>query len=64
MTIKNKTYIISVSLKKGCYRHIEISSDIILFELHEEILYAFEFIDDHAHAFFMDNRAWSQEQAY
>lgn len=29
-----------------------------------EILDAFEFLDSHAHAFFMDNIAWSQKKAY
>lgn len=63
-SVPEKTYIISVSLKKGCYRHIKISSKATLFDLHEEIIDAFEFYDDHAHAFFMDNKAWSSYDAY
>ena len=59
-----KNYIISVSQGTGCYRHIRISGDETLFDLHEAILDAFEFFDDHAHAFFMNNRAWDESQAY
>ena len=58
------SYVISVSLGTGCYRHIQISKNATLYKLHEAILDAFEFIDDHAHAFFMDNKIWSQADAY
>jgi len=61
---KEESYIISVSAGAGCYRHIKISSRATLFELHEAIIDAFEFMDDHAHAFFMDNIAWSDEKSY
>lgn len=63
MTIVN-SYIISVSAGKGCYRHIRISAAATLFELHEAILDAFGFFDDHAHAFFMDNHLWSETGGY
>ena len=58
------SYVISVSAGKGCYRHICISADATLFDFHAEILDAFDFIDDHAHAFFMDNRIWSDLDSY
>ena len=58
------SYVISVSVGTGCYRHIQISQKASLLQLHEAILEAFEFEDDHAHAFFMDNRIWSQYDAY
>lgn len=58
------SYVISVSAGTGCYRHIQISQKASLFRLHAAILEAFEFDDDHAHAFFMDNRVWSQYDAY
>ena len=58
------SYVISVSLRTGCYRHIQISKNATLYKLHEAILDAFEFIDDHAHAFFMDNKTWSQADVY
>ena len=58
------SYVISVSAGTGCYRHIQISKSATLYRLHEAILDAFEFVDDHAHAFFMDNKTWSQYDAY
>ncbi len=59
-----RSYIISVSQRTGCYRHIRISSAATLYKLHKAIIDAFEFDDDHEHAFFMDNRAWSHESCY
>lgn len=53
------SYVISVSIATGCYRHIQISASATLFRLHQVILKAFEFDDDHMHAFFMDNKRWS-----
>lgn len=61
---KEASYVISVSLEAGCYRHIQISSKATLLDLHKAILAAFEFDDDHAHAFFMDNKMWSDGAAY
>ena len=58
------SYVISVSLGTGCYRHIQISATDSLFRLHQAILKAFEFEDDHMHAFFMDNKRWSQWDQY
>ena len=46
------TLILSVSYGVGCYRHIKISSNATLFELHKIILESFGFDDDHLHAFF------------
>lgn len=62
--IPKKTYIISVSFKKGCYRHIKIASDKTLDELSMAILSAFGFDNDHLHAFFMDNKRWSHDDPY
>lgn len=59
-----KSYVISVSLGAGCYRHIRIGEQETLDSLHEVILDAFNFDDDHAHAFFLDNRYWSSVRAY
>lgn len=58
------SYVISVSLTKGCYRHIQISSDNTLERLSDAILDAFDFDNDHAHAFFMDNKKWSDWDCY
>ena len=57
------SYIITVSCRTGCYRHILIDSTATFFSLHESILGAFEFDDDHAHAFFLDNVAWSDRDS-
>lgn len=57
-------YVISVSAGTGCYRHIQISKDATLYMLHEAIIKAFDFDDDHAHAFFMDNKFWSRGEPY
>lgn len=59
-----KSFVISASLGTGCYRHIRIGQGETLERLHEAILDAFGFDDDHAHAFFLDNRAWSQASAF
>lgn len=59
-----ESYVISVSAGTGCYRHIQISAKATLYQLHEVIIRAFEFEDDREHAFFMDNRFWSQEHAF
>ena len=53
-----ESYIIAVSPGVGCYRHIRVDADATLYDFHEAIQDAFEFDDDHAHAFFMSGRAW------
>ena len=58
------SYVISVSLGTGCYRHIQISKNATLYTLHRAIINAFGFEDDHAHAFFMDNHYWSGNAAF
>ena len=54
--------VISVKFKKGCYRHIQIPKTLA--ELADVILWSFDFASDHAHAFFMDNVAWSHADSY
>lgn len=58
------SYVISVSAGTGCYRHIQISKSATLYKLHKAIISAFDFEDDHAHAFFMDNHYWSEYAAF
>ena len=58
------SYVISVSVGTGCYRHIQISKSATLYKLHKAIISAFDFEDDHAHAFFMDNHYWSGNAAF
>ena len=55
---------IKVSLGRSCYRYIQIGKQKTLGALSEAILSAFEFDDDHCHAFFMDDRYWSDLGAY
>lgn len=59
-----QSYVISVSLGTGCYRHIQAPGNCTLLALHRAILDTFGFDDDHAHAFFMDNRSWSDYDSY
>lgn len=64
ITVK-QSYIISVSIYSGCYRHIRISGNSKLSDLHTSILNAFELKEeDHEHGFFMDNKIWSNEDCY
>jgi len=62
--IHHQTFIISVSLGKGCYRHLKISGRETLEELSDSILWAFDFANDHLHAFFMNNKAWDDTACY
>lgn len=59
-----QSIVLSVSLKKGCYRHIQFSVNKTLEDLADIILWVFDFDNDHAHAFFMDNKAWSDADCY
>ena len=64
MKAKERSFVISVSAGSGCYRHLRISDQATLDELSDEILEAFDFINDHAHAFFMNNRPWTETDCY
>lgn len=59
-----ESYVISVSVGTGCYRHIQIGVNATLYKLHQAIINAFDFEDDHEHAFFMDNHIWMPDQMY
>ncbi|MBF6626341.1 hypothetical protein IU402_07095 [Aerococcaceae bacterium zg-BR9] len=48
----------------GCYRHLRVPLHATLEELSETILDEFEFMNDHAHAFFMNNRPWTNDDCY
>ncbi|MDD6208126.1 MAG: hypothetical protein PUB10_06365 [Clostridiales bacterium] len=63
-TYEKLSYVISVSLGKGCYRHIRISANSTLEELHDFIREEYGFDDAHCHAFFMDNKFWSRRNSY
>lgn len=57
------SYVISVSLGSGCFRHLRIGADESLDALSRAILNAFTFDNDHLHAFFLDNELWSKNSA-
>ena len=59
-----KSLVLSVSVGTGCYRHIQIDNSATLLKLSSIILDAFDFIDDHMHSFFMNNRAWDGDSEY
>ncbi|MBP0955403.1 MAG: hypothetical protein J6M90_07150 [Oscillospiraceae bacterium] len=60
----NRSYVISVAAGKGCYRHLQVPAGMTLDEFADMILWAFDFDNDHAHAFFMDNKVWSDRDCY
>ena len=59
-----KSYTFSVSFKKGCYRHIKLSSTATLSILHTAILEAFGLAGGRMHVFFMNNLAWDNTDGY
>jgi len=59
-----KSFVLSISLGTGCYRHIQISEDATLDDLHHEIMCMFDFDDDHLYQFCMDNRLWGSGAVY
>lgn len=62
--VQDVSYIISVSVGKGCYRHLRVSGQDTLHDFADTILWAFGFEHDHLYSFFMDDKWWSQEAAY
>lgn len=60
----DESYVISVSLGTGCYRHIKIAAGDYLCDLHDAIQEAFGFGNDHLYAFFMDNQMWGRADSY
>lgn len=64
LPLSDDAYVISVKLGVGCYRHLLIRTEETLEDLADAILDSFHFMNDHAHAFFMDNKIWSKDDAY
>lgn len=64
MATKAKSMVVSIFARLGCYRHLKISDQATLEDLSDEILKAFDFINDYAHAFFMNNRPWTDDNCY
>ncbi len=61
---KKVSYIISVSLGKGCYRHMRIFGKNTVDKLDGCILDAFDCYFAHLYSFFMDNKWWSEKDEY
>lgn len=59
-----ESIVLSVSVGKGCYRHIQISVNETLEDLADIILWSFDFYNDHAHAFFMNNKPWTDADCF
>ena len=53
-----KAYVVKVLLRRGVWRRIQLSSRNTLHDLHEVILEAYGFSDDHLYAFFMEGKPW------
>lgn len=53
-------YVFKVSLDRGIWRKIKISSDHTLWDLHNAIQEAFDFGNDHLYSFFMDGKRYSR----
>ncbi|WP_018248938.1 plasmid pRiA4b ORF-3 family protein [Orenia marismortui] len=53
-------YIFKVSLARGLWRKIKISSTHTLLDLHQIIQNAFDFNNDHLYAFFMTGQPWTE----
>lgn len=59
-----ESYEMKVSLEDDCYRNIRIGKQETLEKLSEVILDAFDFDDDHAHAFHMDDNYRSRTNVF
>lgn len=57
-------YTLKVSLGKDCYRHLTFPGSFTLEDLAGMILAAFDFDNDHLHAFFMDGKPYSDADCY
>jgi len=51
-------YVFKITLRRGVWRRIQISSRHSLHDLHTAILNAYGFGDDHLYAFFMEGKPW------
>ncbi|MBE1556791.1 plasmid pRiA4b ORF-3 family protein [Sporosarcina limicola] len=55
------SYTFKVSLSKGTWRKVTLSAKHTMEDLHQIIIKAFQFDDDHLYSFFMDGRKWSHD---
>lgn len=61
---KYKGYTLKVSLSRKCYRNLIFPGNFTLEDLADMILTAFDFDNDHLHAFFMDGQPYSRGESY
>lgn len=59
-----KWYALKVSLDRNCYRHLTFPGSFTLEDLADMILTAFDFDNDHLHAFFMNCQPYNDEESY
>ena len=55
------SYVFSVKVMPGCYRHIQMNGNATMKDLADVILRAFEFDNDHMSSFFMSNKAYDSK---
>jgi len=55
-------YTFKVSLTSGVWRTVVLSGHHTMENLHEIILQAFNFTDDHLYSFFLDGKRWSEKE--
>lgn len=55
------SYTFKISLSKGTSRKVVLSAKHTMEDLHQIIINAFQFDDDHLYSFFMDGEKWSQD---
>ncbi len=59
--LREKSFILKISVSKKIWCKIELSGRHTLLDLHNVIQDSFDFDDDHLYAFFMDGKPWSRE---
>lgn len=58
----NGQYIFKVFLTDGVWRSVVLSGQHTMEDLHEIIIHAYDFSDDHLYSFFLDGKRWSEFQ--
>lgn len=60
-TFTNGVHTFKVALNGSTWRKVVLSANHTMQDLHQIIIQAFGFDDDHLYSFFMDNKQWSQD---
>ncbi len=56
---KNGAYTLRITYDKDTWRIVKLPATATMEDLHYEILYAYDFEDDHLYSFFIDGKKWS-----